>query len=51
MIRAPYPMANPLTVPTMFIHLPNPCLITGDNLLASITQSLNLAKEEHLSTL
>jgi len=34
-------MANPLTAPTMFVHLPNPHLITGDDPLALITRTLN----------
>jgi len=49
--RAPYPLANPLTAPTMFIHSPNPHLITRDNSLASVTHTSNPVEEEYLHTL
>src|SRR5882724_12527456 len=44
--RAPYPLANPLTAPTTFVHLPNPHPITIDNSLASVTRMLNPVEEE-----
>src|SRR5882724_6978416 len=49
--RAPYPLASPLTAPTAFIHLPNPCPITRDNSLSSVTHTLNPVEEEYLCTL
>jgi len=45
---APYPMANPPTAPTTFIHLPNPHLIVVDHPLASTTRKLTPAEEEYL---
>src|SRR5882724_1051669 len=48
--RVPYPMANLPTASTTFVHSPNPCLITRDTLLVSITQTLNPAEEEYLCT-
>jgi len=50
LFRTPYPMANPPTAPTMFMHSPNPHLISGANLLASTIRRLNSAEEEYLHT-
>ena len=50
LFRVPYPMSNSPTAPTMFVHSLDPCLITGDNPLASKTQRLTLAEEEYLCT-
>ena len=49
--RVPYPLANPLTDPTTFMHSLNPHLIPRDNSLASVTCTLNLVEEEYLHTL
>ena len=44
--REPYPLANPLTAPTMFMHLPNPHPMGGDDPLVSVTHMLNPVEED-----
>src|SRR5882724_2295854 len=49
--RVPCPLADPITAPAMFMHLPNPCLIAKNNSLASVTHMLNPVEEEYHRTL
>jgi len=51
LFREPYPVANLLTAPMTFVHLPNPWPISGDNPLASMTWRFTPAEEEYLHTL
>jgi len=37
MFREPYLVANPLTAPATFVHLPDPQLILGDSPLVATT--------------
>src|SRR5882724_11343298 len=48
MFREPYLVANPLTAPVTFLHLPDPRLIMGDRPLVAMTRRFMLAEEEHL---
>src|SRR5882724_9297103 len=48
--REPYPVANPLTVPAMFIHSPDPQPSSGDSPLVAMTQSFTRAEEEYFHT-
>jgi len=48
--RVPYPIANPLTTPTMFIHSPNPHLITVDHPLTPAVRELTSAEKDYVHT-
>jgi len=50
LFRVPYPVANPPTAPTTFIHSPIPHPIVVDHLLTSTTRRLTPAEEEYLHT-
>src|SRR5882724_10742186 len=48
--REPYPVANPPTAPTAFVHSPDPQPVSGDSPLVATTCRFTQAEEEYLCT-
>ena len=50
MFREPYPVANPPTAPTTFVHSPDPRPVSGDSPLVATTRRFMQVEEEYLHT-
>src|SRR5882724_2795168 len=48
--REPYPVANPPTAPTAFVHSPDPRPVSGDSPLVAATRRFTQAEENYLRT-